>query len=493
VDEVTVESVSGIVAASAAAYPQKPALVFRNRPIPYAELDEWVHRSSASLQSLGIRKGDRVALLVGNVPEFLYVFYGTVSLGGVAVPLHPTLTPEELGYILADCEARVVAAQIDLLPLVLAVRDRVPSIEHVLVVGPAPTPRGTRSLDELLDRSVGDRPVVDREEGDVAVLSYTTGTTSDPRGVMLTRGNLLASLRQISAIPALKQERTDIVLLVLPLSSLFALNVILGSALNEGATVVLVERFDPEETLDLIDELGVTALFGTPAMFRSWLQAAEARDAELSSVRLAVSVLPHLPADILEAFRRRLGVTIWEAYGLPEAPVVSTTALAATPKMNSVGLPLHDVDVRLVDEHGEDVEDGDPGEIVVRGPNVSQGYWKAPEESEGVRMPGWFRTGDLAYRDEEGRLFLVGRMKDVIRVSGFNVFPREVEEVLSRHPKVAACTVSGVPDERSGEGVRALVTLEAGQSATEGEIVAYCETYLARFKCPTIVEFVQAP
>lgn len=486
------ESVSGIVAASAAAFPQKPALVFRNRPIPYAELDEWVRRSAAGLQSLGIRKGDRVALLVGNVPEFLYVFYGTVSLGGVAVPLDPTLTPEELGYILADCEARVVTAQIDLLPLVLAVRDRVPSIEHVLVVGPAPTPRGTRSLDELLDRSAGGRPVVDTEEGDLAVLSYTTGTTSEPRGVMLSRGNLLASLRQISAIPALKQERTDIVLLVLPLSSLFALNVILGSALNEGATALLVERFDPEETLDLVDELGVTALFGTPAMFRSWLQAAESRDAQLSSVRLAVSVPPYLPIDVLEGFRRRVGVTIWEAYGLPEAPVLSTTALAASPMMNSVGLPLPDVDVRLVDGHGEDVEDGDPGEIVVRGPNVSQGYWNAPEESEDVAMPGWFRTGDLAYRDEEGRLFLVGRMKDVIRVSGFNVFPREVEEVLSRHPKVAACTVSGVPDERSGEGVRALVTLEPGQTATEGEIVAYCETYLARFKCPTTVEFVQA-
>jgi long-chain acyl-CoA synthetase len=490
VGRASLDSLPAILTSSAVAVPERPALVFRNRPIPFAELGEWVRRTAAGLQLLGVRGGDRVAILAGNVPEFVYAFFGTLSLGGVAVPLDVELTPEDLGYILADCGARVVAAQMNLLPPVLAIRDRVPSIEQVLVMGPPPTPRGTQSFDELLDRSVGERSAVDFRKDDLAMLTYTAGSTVTPRGVMLTHGNLLAALRQYSDVSALSLKESDVALIVLPLSSRFAHNVLLGTALEKGATVLLVERFDPEETLALIQENDVTALFGTPAMFRSWLEAAESRPVDLASVRLALSTLAPAPPDVVEEFRHRFGQTIWSAYGLPEAgSLLTTTALGTAENMGSIGLPAPGLDVRLVGERGEDVENGDPGEIIVRGPSVSNGYWNSPEQPEAAFVDGWFRTGDLAYRDEEGYLFLVGRKIDVIRVSGFNVFPSEVESVLMRHPKVAACTVSGMSNEQTGEAVKAVVTLNPGESATEEELLQHCRGALARFKCPTVVEF----
>jgi long-chain acyl-CoA synthetase len=487
------ESLPAILTASAEAFPEKPALVFRNRPIPYSELDEWVRRSSAGLQSLGLRSGDRVALLVGNVPEFLYAFLGTLSLGCVAVPLDIGLTAEELGYALADCEARVVAVQIDFLPPVLAIRERVPSIDHVLVVGPPPTPRGTQSFDDLLDHSSGDRTTPEVGGDDLALITYTAGSGKQPRGVMLTHGNLLATLDQVAAVPALNLERADVVLMVLPLHSFFVCTFVVGAALRQGITLVLAEGFDAEETIDLIQERGVTALFGTPAMFRSWLEATESPDVDLSPVRQAISTVAPLPMDIFEAFHRRVGVTIWGVYGLPETgAIVSTTALGHAATLNSIGLPVPDIEISLVDERGDDVEEGDPGEMLVRGPSVSKGYWNSPEETEASFMSGWFRTGDLAYADEDGHLFLVGHKKDVIRVSGFNVFPAEVEDVLARHPKVAACTVSGIPDEGTGEGVKAIVTLKPGENATEEEIIEYGGRFLARFKWPVVVEFIES-
>jgi long-chain acyl-CoA synthetase len=488
-----VQSLSAIVTASAAAVPDKPALVFRNRPIPYGEFEEWIRLSAGGLHSLGIRKPDRVALVMGNVPEFLYAFYGVVSIGAVAVPLEVTLTPDELSHILANCEARAVIVEIDFLPAVLAIRDRVPSIEHVLVVGPPPTPRGTRSLDELLDRSPGGPPQPEVNEADLAVLAYTTGTTADPKGAMLSHGNLLANLRQVSAVPALKLDRTDVVLAALPLFSPYALHFLMGMTLKEGCTGLLAERFDAEEVLALSEERRATVWFGTPAMFRSLLRSTENRDGSLSSLRVAVGLPPPFPLEVLQGFRERFGVDISEAYGHPETgPVLCATVHGAGERSNSIGVPLPDLEVRLVDGAGGDVEEGDPGELMVRGPNVSTGYWGDSEDPDSPFEDGWFRTGDLAYRDEAGAFFLVGRKSDVIRVIGFSVFPNEVEEVLSRHPDVAECTVIGVPDERTGEAVKALVVLKPGATATEEEIREYCGTFLARFKCPTTVEFVES-
>ena len=310
---------------------------------------------------------------------------------------------------------------------------------------------------------------------------------------MLTHGNLLANLDQMAEVPALREAESDVVLLALPVFHIYALNVVLGITIREGATAVLVERFDPVETLELIRRHGVTVLFGAPPMFSAWLQAATATDADLSSVRLAVSGAAPLPGDVLEAFHARFGVQIWEGYGLTEAaPSVTTNALADEARRDSIGLVLPGVDVRLVDDRGEDVEEGDPGEIVVRGPNVFQGYWRKPEDTTAILRDGWLRTGDVAYRDDDGYLYIVDRTKDLVIVSGFNVFPKEVEEAIARHPAVAEVAVIGVPDERTGEAVKALVVARAGATLTPDDVIEQCRGTLARFKWPKHVEIVDS-
>lgn len=485
-------AVSDIVAASAAARPEHPALVFHDRAATYRELDALVDRTAAALHGLRVGKGDRVALLLGNIPEFVHALHGTLRVGAIAAPLNVMLTPEELGYVLADAEARAVVVGIDLVPAVLAVRDRLASLDHVLVVGPAPTPPGTSSLDELLD-AAGDPPEVEVGPDDPALLGYTAGTTAAPRGAVLSHGNLLANLDQLREVPELREAASDVVLLVLPLFHIYGLNAALNVVLREGATALLVERFHPVESLRLVERHGVTVLFGVPQMYAAWLAASRDETFDLSSVRLAVSGAAPLPARALRAFRERFGCVIWEGYGLTEtSPVVTTNALGEEPRPGSIGLPLPGLEVRLVDEDGTDVVDGDPGELLVRGPNVFTGYRGRPEETEEAFVDGWFRTGDVAYRDQDGFLFLVDRTKDLIIVSGFNVFPREVEEAIAAHPEVAECAVVGVPDERTGEAVKALVVPRRGASLTEEEVLEHCRGTLARFKLPREVEFVES-
>jgi long-chain acyl-CoA synthetase len=482
-------SIADLVSATASRVGSKPALIFRDRPVTYSELSERVDRTAAALAGLGVEPSDRVALLLGNVPEFVYAFFGALRAGAVVSPLNVMLTPEEVGYILADSGARAVVVEMSYLPTVLAVRDRIASLEHILVVGGPPAPPGTVSFEQALAGS-GSPPDVTPGRDDTAVIAYTSGTTARPKGAMLTHGNLLANLEQLTGVPALAEAESDVVLLVLPLFHIYALNTILCLTVQVGASALLVERFDPVESLRLAERHRCTILFGAPPMFVAWLDVPEG-DIDLSSVRLAVSGAAPLPGEVMEAFSRRFGISIWEGYGLTEtSPAVTTNALGPAPKPSSIGLPLPGVEVRLEDDQGEEVVEGDPGEIVVRGPNVFKGYWGREEDTEAAFREGWFRTGDVAYRDEEGYLFLVDRKKDLVIVSGFNVYPKEVEEVLAAHPKVAEAAVVGIPDDRTGEAVKALVVPEPGATVTEDELVEYCRGYLARFKCPRVVEFV---
>jgi long-chain acyl-CoA synthetase len=487
-----VSSVADLIADAAARHPDKACLINRERTIAYRQLDDRVARAAGALRGLGVGGDDRVAILLGNVPEFVEALHGVLRVGGVAAPLNVMLTPEEVGYILADAEAAAVVTDPAHVSTVLAVRDRLPALGHVVVTGSGPTPRGTDSF-EALTASAEVVPVAEADPDQLALLAYTSGTTADPKGAMLSHGNLLANLDQISKVPALREVQSDVVLLVLPLFHIFGLNAGLGVTLKEGATAVLLDRFDPVASLEAVERHGVTVLLGAPPMFPAWLHAAEARRFDLSGVRLAVSGAAPLPGAVLEAFRERLGITIWEGYGLTEtAPAVTTNALGEAAKGDSIGLPLPGVEVRLVDENGAEVEDGDPGEIVIRGPNVFQGYWKRPEETEAAFRDGWLRTGDIAYRDEDGYLFIVDRAKDLVIVSGFNVYPREVEEALASHPAVAECAVIGLPDERTGEAIRALVVRAEGTDVTEGDLLEHCRGRLARFKLPREIRFVES-
>ena len=488
-------NVADLIRDAAQDYPAKPVLVFHGHVISFSELGDRVDLTVAALAALGVGSGDRVALLAGNVPEFVDALYGALRAGAVATPLNVMLTPEELGYILADSGAKVVVVELAYLPGLLSVRDRLAALETVVVIGGPPAPTGTVSLEEILVQA-GEPPDVETDEDDVAVIAYTAGTTASPKGAMLTHANLLANLDQMMSVPALAEASDDVVLLALPLFHIYALNVVLGLCFRNGATAVLVERFDPEGSAELVRRHGVTVLFGAPPMFASWLDHARAGGdaSSLSTVRLAGSGAAPLPPAVLEGFQQRFGLTIWEGYGLTEAaPAVTTNALGEDAKPGSIGLPLPGLEVRLVDEYAEeleDVEDGDPGEIVVRGPNVFAGYWNRPEASASVVTGGWLRTGDIAYRDEEGYLFVVDRKKDLINVSGFNVFPKEVEEAIATHPAVAEVAVIGIPDERTGEAVEAWVVANEGRSVTPEQVTAHLRGYLARFKVPKVVNVV---
>ncbi|MBI4260141.1 MAG: long-chain fatty acid--CoA ligase [Actinobacteria bacterium] len=488
-------NLSDLLSFTATRLPDKPALVFRDRPITYRELDERASLAAAAFASAGVRPGDRVAVILGNVPEFVYALHGAFRAGAVAVPLNVMLTSEELGYILADAGARLAVVGMSHLSALLAVRDRLQSLERIQVVTGPPVPPGTESFEEALGRA-GDAPEVAVGDDDLAVLQYTSGTTAHPKGAMLTHRNLLSNLDQMEAVPALAGAERDVVLLVLPLFHIYALNVVLGITIRHGATAVLVShdpgsRFDPAGTLDLVERHRITALFGAPPMFRGWLALDDGRERDLSSVRIAVSGAAPLPGEVLEGFRERYGVTIWEGYGLTEtAPAVTTNALGPEARPDSIGLPLPGVEVRLVDDDGDDVEEGDPGEIVVRGPNVFLGYWGREDETARAIQGGWLRTGDVAYRDEDGYLYLVDRKKDLVIVSGFNVYPREVEEALLRHPAVSEAAAIGVPDERTGEAVRVSVVLHPGARASPDELIDHAAGLLARFKVPREVEIV---
>jgi long-chain acyl-CoA synthetase len=407
--------------------------------------------------------------------------------------LNLMLTPEEMSYILADAGAKLAITQVDSLPGLLSVRDRLADLQTVLFTGGPPAPQGTISLEEALGGEA-EPPEIATQATDLAVIAYTSGTTAAPKGAMLTHGNLRANLDQMESVPALSQTEQDVVLVALPLFHIYALNAVMGMTVRMGSTAVLVERFDPGETLELIRRDGITILPGAPPMFAAWLAAADAGadTSGLSSVRLAVSGASPLPARVLNGFRDRFGVTIWEGYGLTEtAPAVTSNAVGSEAKPGSIGKPLPGLEVRLVDEDGDDAEDEDPGEIYVRGPNVFAGYWARPDETSAAFEGEWLKTGDVAYRDDDGYLFLVDRKKDLIIVSGFNVYPREVEDAIEQHPKVAEAAVVGIPDQRTGEAVQAWVVATEGEHLTAEVILDFLHGYLARFKWPKDVQVVE--
>jgi long-chain acyl-CoA synthetase len=482
-------NLSQMLLSSVARAAGKPALYFRDRPISYGQLEEAVARTAGALAAAGVEPGDRVAIVAGNVPEFVYALHGTWRAGAVAVPLNVMLTSEELSAILADCGARALVCEMGYLPVLLSVRDDLKALETIMVIAGPPVPHGTVSFEEALG-TAGPSPEVERGDDELALIQYTSGTTANPKGAMLTHGNLLANIEQMQRVPALAQAEHDVVLLVLPLFHIYGLNVGLNLTLAVAGTGVLVERFDPLGSLDQIREHGVTVLPGAPPMYHAWLEADPPR-ASFNSVRLAVSGAAALPAEVMEGVRARFGMTIWEGYGLTEAaPAVSSNAVGSEAKPASVGLPLPGVEVRLLDVDGTEADDGDPGEIVVRGPNVFGGYWQRPEESDEILRGEWLHTGDVAYRDDDGYLFIVDRTKDLVIVSGFNVYPKEVEEALLLHPEIEDAAVVGVPDPRTGEAVKAFVVAAPGSELTAETVVAHVGAHLARFKVPREVEIV---
>jgi long-chain acyl-CoA synthetase len=464
------------------------ALISRGKPTTYGSLRQQVAELRTGLVSLGMRPGDRIAIVSGNNRYFVVSYLAALTAGLVAVPLNQTNPSRAVEHELEAVGARAIVVGPAGRSAVEGIdRSALPALEFV--IGAGFTPDGGVSMDDLVGDSSA--PVVQRAPEDPAVLIFTSGTAGTPRAAVLTHGNLYVNIRQVLAADGEPQSADDVVFGILPMFHIFGLNVVLGVSLFVGATVVLVERFDPVSALESIEKHGVTAISGPPTMWAAWVGVPGVGASAMSKVRIAVSGAAKLPVEVAHAVEAKFGVHLTEGYGLTEAsPVVTSPRGTAAPE-GSIGVAVPGVELRIVDPDGNDVLVGDAGEVWVRGPNVFAGYWEDPEATAAVISPdGWLQTGDVAVVDDDGYLFLVDRMKDLIIVSGFNVFPAEVEAVLADHPAIEASAVVGVPHPYTGESVKAYVVARPGIPIEEDDVIAFCADRLPGYKCPNKVWFV---
>jgi long-chain acyl-CoA synthetase len=482
--------ITELVSEAAVEHPDRLAVVEAGgRSLTWAGLEDEVARIATGLGAAGILGGNRVLLAVGNRLEFVTTYLGVLRAQAVAVPVNPRSTAGELARMVTDSGARMVIADAD---TVDTLREAVAGLDPgplLVVIGTAPRP-GERTHDEL--RALPARPVPPLQDPEkLAVLLYTSGTSGLPRAAMLTHRALLANLDQVAQVEPPMIHGDDVVLGVLPLFHVYGLNAVLGGILRHRAKLVLVERFDPHETLTLIDDEACSVVPVAPPVFAHWLEEEHLAE-HLGPVRLVLSGSAPLAPELIEKFTARAGVSVHQGYGLTEAaPVVTSTLCSARPQAGSVGAALPGVELRLVDESGHPPEGDDPGEIQVRGANLFSGYW--PDGSEGPDDDGWWSTGDVGFLDPTGDLFLVDRIKDLVIVSGFNVYPVEVEEVLTEVDGVTEAAVIGVEDAVTGEAVVAYVRAPgADPTAIEAAVRAHCEQRLARFKRPSRIEVVDA-
>ncbi|HEX9681501.1 MAG TPA: AMP-binding protein [Acidimicrobiales bacterium] len=465
------------------------AMVSRGETTTYGALVDQVARLRGGLASRGVGPDDRVGIVCATNWYFVVSYLATLGVGAVAVPLNPASPAAELEEQLLEVGASaVVVGPNGKVAFAGVRRDRLAALDLVVTTGGGGLDDAV-GLEEVM--SAEPVPVVDRADDDLAALIFTSGTAGSPKAAMLTHRNLLSNLEQAQRQPGRSLVSTDVVYGVLPLFHIFGLNVLLGLTLHVGASVVLEERFDPASSLDVLLEHGVTTVVGAPPMWAAWAAMPEVPEGCFEKVRLALSGAARLPDAVADTCRDRFGLRLSEGYGLTEASPIVTSSVGDEPRVGSVGRPLPGVEVRLVDTDGQDALEGDSGEVWVRGPNVFAGYLDDAEATAAVLDgEGWLHTGDIAVSDDDGYLYLVNRSKDVIIVSGFNVFPGEVEEVLASHAGIREVAVVGVPHPHTGEAVKAYVVVEPGQSFEEDLLIGFCEDRLARYKCPDKIEFV---
>ena len=497
-------NLSSILSQSAATSPTKTAIVAGDTEVDYATLDLFARMFAGALRDLGVAPGEHVALLLPNVPQFTVAYFGCHYAGNPVVPLNVLLTAEELAYHLEDSQAAAVvtwdlflpavqaAATLSRPPGAAATLSRPPGAaagRRTVIVAKADladlsAPAGTHNLTALIAAATPVTAAHPTEDDDTAVILYTSGTTGRAKGAELTHANLLANAKVPQQLVGLGAE--TVALVALPLFHAFGMTVMHNAVLAVGGTLVLQPRFSPGDAAALIARHRVSFFGGVPTMYVALLQ----QDADLSTVKWCVSGGAPMPAEVMAAFEDRFGVTLLEGYGLSEtSPVASFTVPELPRTAGSIGYAVPGVELALLgDDGGFITTPGERGEICVRGNNVMKGYWRNPAATAEAIVDGWFRTGDIGVFDVHGAYRIVDRKKDLIIRGGYNVYPREVEEVLYRHPAVAQAAVVGVPHARYGEDVKAVVTLKPGAGATPEEIVAWAGEHLASYKRPRIVE-----
>ncbi|MBV9276077.1 MAG: long-chain fatty acid--CoA ligase [Verrucomicrobia bacterium] len=466
----------------------KPALICADTPMSYVDLNTRIERAADGLAACGVSKGDRVALLMPNIPEFVVAYYAILRCGAIVVPINILYKEEEIAYVLQDSEAKAFILFADFALQGIAGAKEAPSVSNLIVVGDV-APIGTTSWKELTDVSAPERSPVKVTPDDVATICYTSGTTGRSKGAMLTHRNLIANCEQLDRTERGCAKKSDVLLLVLPLFHIYAMNCAMNSYLRAGATIVLIRRFDALQVLEQIQKHCCTFFHGAPPMYVTWVNTPTLGDYDLSSLRVAFSGAAPLPIQVLDRFQTVTGVEIVEGYGLTEtSPVTHSNCAVPISKPGTIGPPIPGVEARLVDDEDCDVAPGTPGEIICRGENVTIGYWRNPTATAEALRNGWFHTGDIATIDEDGYYRIVDRKKDMINSGGLKVWPREVEEVLFNHPAVREAAVVAMPDAHWGERPMAYIALKEGQTAAPEELIAYCKQHVANYKSPCLIK-----
>lgn len=509
-------SVSQILDNTAKKYPENTALIFVGRKITYKELSELVDKLATALHNLGVKKGDKVALLLPNCPQFVISYYAALKIGAIVIPTNPLYTERELEYQLNNSGTETVIT-LDvkaLYPKIANVKEKtrlkriiISDIREYLrfpesVLYPIAKRKeivkvkkgaGIYFLKKLLDEYPQTPPVVEIEpEEDLALLQYTGGTTGVPKGVMLTHKNLVVNAIQCRYWFSKAKIEEETFLSVLPFFHVFGMTVCMNVPIYLAASIILVPRFKVDDIFKIINKFKPTVFPGVPTMYVAINNYPHIEKYDLSSIKFCISGAAPLPIEVAEKFEKLTGGVLVEGFGLTEcSPVTHCNPLYGKRKVGSIGLPFPDTDIKITDlETGKKILNiGEIGELAIRGPQVMKGYWQMPEETAQVIRDGWLYTGDIAKMDEEGYTFIVDRKKDMIIVSGNNVYPKDVEEILYQHPKVKEAVVVGLPDVYQGEAVKAYIILKDGQTATSQEIIEFCKKNLSNHAVPKFVEF----
>jgi long-chain acyl-CoA synthetase len=486
-----------ILRESAKKSPDAVAMVVGDASLTYGVLHGYAQSLAGGLAKLGVRRGQHVALMLPNVPHFTIAYFGAHYAGAPVVPMNVLLTKDEITYHLNDSDAVALIVWEGFLEQAQAGFARAESCKHLIVAkadrSDTSAPEGAHNMTALLGTSEPVTQLPDTMPDDTAVMLYTSGTTGRPKGAELTHFNMFYNA-EYSSTKLLPMGPSTTALATLPLFHSFGQTVIQNAVLGSGGKIVLLPRFDPDQALGLMQQHGVTLFAGVPTMYFALLHHPKADQYDLENLELCVSGGSAMPVEVMRAFDEKYGVNILEGYGLSEtSPVASFNVFGQPKKPGSIGLPIWGVEMRLEKDDGTVVEtSGEPGEICIRGHNIMKGYYKRPEANAESIKDGWFHSGDIGTRDDEGYYFIVDRKKDMIIRGGFNVYPREIEEVLYAHPAIAEAAVIGVPHDSHGEEVKAVVALKTGHDADEAAIIAYCKDKLAAYKYPRIVQIIDA-
>ncbi len=482
-----------ILGETASASPGKPVALYDGGQMTYSELDALSGRLAVGLQARGVGPGDRVALQLPNIAQFLVAYFGILKAGAVVVPLNVLLKAPEVAFHLRDCSPKLlITFEWILDDAAKGAAEAGVSEIYALGHGDDGDDRAV-PFERLLAEQAPDFRLAPRDETDTAVIIYTAGTTGRPKGAQLTHMQLYMNADIPGRLFDVKAD--DIVITVLPLFHVFGLSSILNVCVRFGCTMSLIPRFDPGTVLAAIERDRATIFEGVPAMFISLLSYPDLDRFDVSSLRIAISGGASIPGPVLDAFEKRFGVLILEGYGLTETASTTTFNVSIDERrVYSVGKPIWGTETEVWDARGKPLPPGQDnvGEVVTRGLHVMKGYLNAPEATAAAFTGGWFHTGDLGYFDEDGFLFIAGRIKELIIRGGYNVYLLEIEDVLHGHPAVAEAAVVGVPDQRLGEEVMAVVALRPGAALAAEELIAYCKERLAAYKYPRIVEFRDA-